>query len=247
MHVTTSAIVCAVRGHGEHGVVARLMTPDHGLVAGFVPGGRSRQMRPVLMPGNLVAATLRARTESQLPALAVELNRSRAGLHGEPLAATAIEWATALAAAALPESQPYPAIHAALDGLLAAIEAAPAARGWAGALVRYELLLLSELGFGLDLTSCVASGATEGLAFVSPKSGQAVSRAAGEPYAARLLPLPAFLLQGGEAGWEEIVAGLSLTGHFLERDLFADRRGSDVLAARGRLVERIRRLAHPRA
>lgn len=245
MHLTTLAIVCATRAHGEHGVVARLMTPDHGLVAGYVPGGRSRQMRPVLMAGNIVAARLNARTESQLPSLAVELTHSRAGLHGEPLAAAAIEWATALAAAALPESLPYPLLHAALDGLLAAIEAAPAARGWAGALVRYELLLLSELGFGLDLASCAATGATDDLAFVSPKSGQAVTRDAGAPYSARLLPLPRFLLNGGEAGWEDIVAGLRLTGHFLERDMLGDRRGQDVLAARARLVERIRRLAPP--
>jgi DNA repair protein RecO (recombination protein O) len=245
MHVTTTAIVCAIRAHGEHGVVARLMTPAHGLVAGYVPGGRSRKMRPALMAGNLVAATLSARTETQLPSLAVELTHSRAGLHGEPLAAAAIEWSTALAAAALPESQPYPSIHAALDGLLAAIEAAPAARGWAGALVRYELLLLTELGFGLDLSACAATGDTDDLVFVSPKSGQAVSRAAGAPYAGRLLPLPRFLHDGGEAGWGDIVAGLTLTGHFLERDLLGDKRGADVLAARERLVDRIRRLAAP--
>ncbi|HEY0271016.1 MAG TPA: DNA repair protein RecO C-terminal domain-containing protein [Sphingomonas sp.] len=242
MHVTTSAIVCATRAHGEHGVVVRLMTPAHGLVAGYVAGGRARATRPVLMAGNLVAATLRARTDTQLPSLAVELTHSRAGLHGEPLAAATIEWSTALAAAALPESQPYPSIHAALDGLLAAIEAAPAARGWAGALVRYELLLLSELGFGLDLTACAAGG---DLAFVRRKSGQAVSREAGAPYAHRLLPLPAFLLAGGEAGWDDILAGLALTGFFLERDLLGDRRGGDVLAARARLVQRIGRLARP--
>ena len=166
-------------------------------------------------------------------------------LHGEPLAAAAIEWSTALAAAALPESLSYPAIHAALDGVLAAIEAAPAARGWAGALVRYELLLLSELGFGLDLSARMAAGADETLAYVSPKSGRAVSRAAGARHAARLLALPRFLLDGGEADWDEIVAGLRLTGFFLERDLLGDKRGGNVLAARARLVQRFGRVAHP--
>jgi DNA repair protein RecO (recombination protein O) len=245
MHVSTIAIVCAVRAHGEHGVVARLMTPAGGLMSGYAPGGRSRRLRPALIAGNIVAAEFRARTETQLPSLTVELTHSRAGLHGEPLAAAAIEWSTALTAAALPESQPYPAIYAALDGLLAAIEAAPAARGWAGALVRYELLLLSELGFGLDLTSCAATGVTDDLAWVSPRSGQAVSRAAGAPYAGRLLPLPRFLIDGGAADWADILDGLAITGLFLERDLLGDKRGGDVLAARGRLVDRIDRVARP--
>jgi DNA repair protein RecO (recombination protein O) len=243
MHIAATAIVCAVRAHGEHGTIARLMTPDDGLLAGYVRGGRSRRLRPALMPGNIVSAEFRARSEDQLASLTIELTHSRAGLHEEPLPAAAIEWSTALAATALPEGQPYPAIHAALDGLLAAIEAAPAARGWAGALVRYEMLLLSELGFGLDLASCAATGDTADLAWVSPKSGQAVSRAAGAPYAARLLPLPAFLLAGGEADWPDVLSGLVLTGFFLERDLLAGKRGGDVLAARERLVDRIRRLA----
>lgn len=241
MHILATAIVCAVRSHGEHGAVARLLTPDDGLQPGYVRGGHARRLRPVLMPGNLVAAEFRARSEEQLAALTVELVHSRAGLFSEPLPAAAIEWATALAAIALPEGQPYPAIHAALDGLLAAIEAAPAARGWAGALVRYELLLLSELGFGLDLAACAATGDAEDLAFVSPKSGQAVSRTAGAPYADRLLPLPGFLLEGGEAGWDDIGDALRLTGFFLERDLLTGRQ-HDVLAARERLVDRVRRL-----
>src|SRR5262249_44752849 len=132
--------------------------------------------------------------------LTVELVHSRAGLFAEPLPAAAIEWVTALTAVALPGGVPMPRLFTALDGVLGAIEAAPSARGWAGALVRYELLLLSELGFGLDLASCAATGAVEDLAWVSPKSGQAVSRAAGAPYADRLLPLPRFLLSGGDAG-----------------------------------------------
>ncbi len=242
MHLAVTAIVCAVRAHGEHGAVARLLTPDNGLLAGYVRGGHSRRLRPTLLPGNLVAAEYRARSEEQLASLTVELVHSRAGLFAEPLPAAAIEWVTALTATALPEGLPVPRLYTALDGVLGAIEAAPSARGWAGALVRYELLLLSELGFGLDLASCAATGNADDLAWVSPKSGQAVSRAAGEPYAAKLLPLPSFLLAGGEAGWPDVRDALRLTGFFLERDLLGQNRAG-VLDARERLVTRVRRLA----
>lgn len=242
MHLLANAIVCAVRAHGEHGAVARLLTPADGLQPGYVRGGHSRRLRPILLPGNLVAAEYRARSEEQLASLTVELVHSRAGLFAEPLPAAAIEWATALTATALPEGLPMPRLYTALDGVLGAIEAAPSARGWAGALVRYELLLLSELGFGLDLATCAATGSENDLAWVSPKSGQAVSRAAGEPYKAKLLPLPRFLLAGGEADWGEVREALRLTGFFLERDLLSGARAG-VLDARERLVTRIGRLA----
>ena len=240
MHIEAQAIVCAVRAHGEHGAIVRALTPDGGLMAGYVRGGRSRRLKPVLVPGNLIRADYRARTSEQLPALTVELVESRAGLLSEPLPAAAIDWATALTAAALPEAQPYPPLYAALDGVLAAVVAAPAARGWAAALVRYELLLLSELGFGLDLSACVATGARDDLAFVSPKSGGAISRAAGEGYRDRLLPLPAFVREGGAGEWGDLLDGLRLTEFFLERDLLQGR-AADVLAARERLVDRLKR------
>lgn len=238
--LATSAIVCSLRQHGEHGAIARLLTPDHGLIAGYVRGGRSRAMRPVLLPGNSVAATFRARTEEQLASLTVELAHSRAPLHAEPLPAAAIDWACALTAIALPEGTPYPALHSALDGVLGAVEAAPAARGWAVALVRYELLLLAELGFGLDLTRCAATGDATDLAFVSPRSAAAVSRVGAVGYESLLLPLPPFLLEGGTGEWGQILDGLRLTGFFLERSILTDWR-ADVLAARERLVERLKR------
>lgn len=238
--LATPAIVCSLRQHGEHGAIARLLTPDDGLIAGYVRGGRSRAMRPVLLPGNSVAATFRARTEEQLASLTVELAHSRAPLHAEPLPAAAIDWACALTAIALPEGTPYPALHSALDGVLGAVEAAPAARGWAVALVRYELLLLAELGFGLDLTRCAATGDATDLAFVSPRSAAAVSRAGAVGYESLLLPLPSFLLEGGTGEWGQILDGLRLTGFFLERSILADWR-ADVLAARERLVERLKR------
>jgi DNA repair protein RecO (recombination protein O) len=170
----------------------------------------------------------------------VELTHSRAPLHAEPLAAAAIEWATALAATALPEAQPYPRLHSALDALLNAIEAAPSASGWGAALVQYEVLMLAELGFGLDLETCAISGSNDDLVAVSPRSGRAVSAAEAEPYASQLLRLPRFVREGGTASWRDIVDGLALTGHFLMRDLLTDR--SAVLGdARARLVERLRR------
>ncbi|MGK2910451.1 MAG: DNA repair protein RecO [Sphingobium sp.] len=239
-HLTTPAIICAVRHHGEHGAIVRAMTPRHGLVSGYVRGGRSRQVRPVLQPGNIVQAEFRTRTPDQLASLTVEMIHSRAPLLAEPLPAAAIDWTCALTAAALPEENAYPALHDALDGVLTAIEAAPAARGWAVALCRYELLLLTELGFGLDLDQCTVTGSRDDLAYVSPKSAAAVSRAAAAGYEARLLPLPPFLSAGGQAEWPDILNGLTLTGHFLERLILTDRR-RDVLAARERLVERLKR------
>ncbi|HEY6047959.1 MAG TPA: DNA repair protein RecO [Sphingomicrobium sp.] len=240
MRVESKAIVCALRSHGEHGAVVRLMTPESGLVAAYVRGARGRRMRPVLIAGNAVQAQLSARTEAQLPQATVELVHSRGPLLSEPLPAAAIEWVTTLTAAGLPEGQPYPRLYEALEGLLDAIEAAPSAAGWGAALVRYELLLLAELGFGLDLERCAVSGSNDNLVAVSPRSGRAVSAAEAEPYAGNLLPLPPFVREGGQADWSEIAQGLELTGHFLSRDILADR-SKPLIEARARLVDRLRR------
>jgi DNA repair protein RecO (recombination protein O) len=240
MRISTPAIVVALRPHGEHGAIVRLMTPDHGLQACYVRGARGRRLRPVLLPGNQVEATLAARTEAQLAQATVELVHSRAPLLQEPLPAAAIDWVSALTATALPEGQHYPRLYQALDGLLAAIEAAPSASGWGAALVRYELLLLAELGFGLDLERCAVSGSNDELVAVSPRSGRAVSAAEAEPYAGKLLALPRFIRDGGTAPWSDILDGLRLTGHFLVRDIVTDR-SAPVGEARMRLVERLRK------
>ena len=197
-------------------------------------------MRPVLVPGNLVQARLRSRTEEQLAHAEVELTHSRAPLLTEPLPAAAIEWVTALTATALPEAQPYERLYDAVDALLALIEAAPSALGWAGSLVRYELLLLAELGFGLDLESCAVSGSNDNLVAVSPRSGRAVSAAEAEPYSGRLLPFPQFLRGGGDPSWMEIEQGLRLTGHFLEREILTGRAAA-LGEARSRLTDRLLR------
>ncbi|HVJ70763.1 MAG TPA: DNA repair protein RecO [Sphingomicrobium sp.] len=242
MRFTTPAIVVALRPHGEHGAIIRLMTPEHGLQAAYVRGARGRHLRPVLVPGNQVEATLSARTDTQLAQGVIELVHSRGPLLQEPLPAAAIDWIAALTAIALPEGQPYPRLYQALDGLLAAVEAAPSASGWGAALVRYEMLLLAELGFGLDLEKCAVSGANDDLVAVSPRSGRAVSGAEAKPYVGKLLPLPRFIVEGGTASWPEILDGLALTGHFLLRDLVTDR-SAPVAESRNRLCERLRKAA----
>jgi DNA repair protein RecO (recombination protein O) len=210
VHIETQAILCAIRGHGEHGAIVRALTPADGIQAGYVRGGRSRRLRPVLIAGNLVQADFRARTDEQLAHLTLEIVHSRAFLFSEPLAAAGLEWATALTAAALPEGQPYPNLYEGLTGLLGAIEAAPSARGWSAALVSYELLLLGELGFGLDSEELLA------------------------------LP-PTLAARDRTPDWAAIREGLRVTGHFLARDLLIDRHAR-ILAARERLVERLKRM-----
>ena len=148
MHLRAPAILLSARQHGETAVVARLLTEESGVVAGYVAGGRGRRLRPVVIPGNLVEVDLRARSDSQLPFAKLELVESRGPWLGEPLPAAAIGWACALTATVLPERQAYPSLWSALGGLLSAICHAPSARGWARALVGYEILLLREMGYG---------------------------------------------------------------------------------------------------
>lgn len=151
MHFRAPALVCASLAHGESAAIARLLTAEYGLVGAYVAGGRGRQLRPVLIPGNTLDAEVRSRSESQLPFARVELAKSRAPWLAEPLPAAAIGWVTALSAAVLPERQPFPALYEALEGVLEAICVAPSARGWALGLVRYEVLLLRELGYGVSV------------------------------------------------------------------------------------------------
>ena len=143
------AIVCSGRPHGETAVIARLLTADRGLVGAYIAGGRGRQLRPIVLPGNLVEAEVRSRSDNQLPFGRLELLQSRGPWLSEPLPAAGIAWVTALTAAALPERQPFPRLFEALDALLTAITVAPSARGWAVPMLSYEVLLLRELGYGV--------------------------------------------------------------------------------------------------
>ncbi len=236
-------IVLAGRRHGEAALVVSLLTRDHGRHAGLVHGGGSGRARGTYQPGNRVSAHWRARLEEHLGTYRCELEVAEAArLLDDPMRLAALASACALLEAGLPERAPHPALY---QDMLALIEALSGA-DWGRNYVAWEVALLSELGFGLDLSACAATGATEGLAYVSPKSGRAVSLSAGAPWHDRLLPLPRFLVaptgpaEPGEGA--EILAGLRLTGHFLEVHLFgAANRGPP--AARRRLFERLRRAA----
>ncbi len=151
MQISASAIVCSVRNHGESGAIVRAFAGEEGMLAGYVQGARGRHLRPVLIPGNVIKGEWRVRVSGQLASLVAEPLYSRAHLLSEPLAIAAIDWVTALTAATLPEGHPYPRLHSALDGLLSAIELAPAARVWAGAVAQYETLLLAELGYAEEV------------------------------------------------------------------------------------------------
>lgn len=216
-----SGIVVGVRRHGETGVILEVLTRHHGRHAGFVPGGRSRRLRPVLQPGNGVELAWRSRVEDQLGAFTVEPLRQRAAaIMASAAALHAVQHLSALVRL-LAEREPHEALHDRLDALLDTLDSAAAT---SAAMARFELIMLRELGFGLDLTRCAASGSLEDLAYVSPKSGRAVSATAGLPYADRLLALPGFLRGDAiAASPEDLAAGFRLTGFFLERDVFEPR------------------------
>jgi DNA repair protein RecO (recombination protein O) len=216
------ALVVALAPHGEHAVVARFLSADQGLVAAYVQGGRGRKLRPVLQIGNRVALDLVTKSAGQLAFATVHpLGTNMAMMHG-PAALALVDYLASLAAACLPEGESQPRLFPLFDALFSGAAAGAAMVDVGPALVRLELALLAELGIGLDLTSCAATASTSDLAFVSPKSRQAVSRGAGEPWAAKLLPLPAFLLGAGNADAAAIADGLALTGHFFARDVLHD-------------------------
>lgn len=231
------AVVLDVRPHGEAGAVVTLLTEAHGRHAGLAKGGASRAQAALWQPGNLVEAKWVARLADQLGALSGELVHAAAALAMEdPLALAVLRAATGVAEGALPEREPHPRVFRGLVALVAAL-----ARGAEQAvpeLVRWEADLLAELGYGLDLARCAVTGTQEELAFVSPRTGRAVSAGAAGEWRDRLLPLPAFLLGQGPSGPAEWLAGLRLTGHFLARDVFGSHH-RPLPAAREMLVDRI--------
>ncbi|WP_374446942.1 DNA repair protein RecO [Stella sp.] len=241
MEWAEDAFVLVARRHGEADAVASVLTRGHGRWSGLVHGGAGRRAGPVFQPGNRIAARWRARLDDQLGTLTGELVLGHAArLLADPDRLAALVAAAAVADAALPEREPHP--HA-FDGMADLLTRLDADAGWAAAYVRWEVDLLAELGFGLDLARCAVTGTTEGLRWVSPRTGRAVSEAAGRPYADRLLPLPAFLRGPGAAVPADVLDGLRLTGHFLDGHVFAALGRGGAPAARGRLVDRIVRLA----
>ena len=237
MDWTDDGIVLAARRHGESALVLSLLTRAHGRHAGLVRGGAGRRGRALYEPGNRLHATWKARLTEHLGSYVCELVAAdAAALLDDAGRLAALSSACALVEVALPEREPHPNAYEGLGALIQALSQP----NYVTEYVRWELALLTELGFGLDLASCAATGANDDLAYVSPKSGRAVSAAAAEPYRQRLLPLPRFLIAPVEPAAREVAEGLRLTGHFLAEHVFAHRQGG-APAARERLVERLAR------
>lgn len=245
MEWSDQGVVLSARALGDANAIVELLTRGHGRHLGLVRGGRSRRMRPLLQPGNFVAATWRARLSDHLGTLTVELLEARAAyVFDDPQALAALGSLCELSRL-LAEREPHPAVFEAAMLVLRALDDPEV---WPSLLVRWELSLLRELGFGLDLRSCAATGGLDELIFVSPRSGRAVSAGAGADYAAKLLSLPPFLVANDEAtiGSADISAGFRLTGYFLERHVLSPR-GMPLPAARDRLMALLSALgAHAR-
>jgi DNA repair protein RecO (recombination protein O) len=233
MQWSDEGIILGVKRHGETSVIADVLTRDHGRYLGLVRGGRSRVQRPVLQAGNSVAAVWRARIEDHLGGFVLEPVKLRAAsIMDDPFRLAGLMTLTALAQL-LPEREAHRRLH---DASLLVLEQLEADGVWPALLVRWEMGLLEELGFGLDIAQCAATGAREGLAYVSPKTGRAVSLEAGEPWKDRLLALPSFLAaEGGSPDRADIQAGFKLTGYFLERHVMGPR-GVAMPEARDRVL-----------
>jgi DNA repair protein RecO (recombination protein O) len=238
MEWSDEGVVLAVRAHGETAAVAEIFTRAHGRHLGLVHGGRSRRLRPVLQIGNHVDATWKARLADSLGHYNVELRQGFAAPLMEDAPALAAMTSMASLARLLPERDPHPNLF---EITLFVLGFLGDAEVWPALVVRWELALLDELGFGMDLATCAATGTTSDLIYVSPKSGRAVSAEAGEPYKDRLLALPGFLRAGsaGAASRDDIVAGFALTGHFLEARALIPHALS-LPEARGRLLSYLR-------
>ena len=222
MEWTDEGVILGVRPHGETSVVLELFTRQHGRHLGLVHGGRSRKLRPILQTGNHVDATWKGRLAEHLGHATLELRRSYASdAMQEPLSLAGLSSIAALAHL-VPERDPHPNLYEITLFVLGFLDDATV---WPALYVRWELALLEELGFGLDLKTCAATGARFDLVYVSPKTGRAVSRAAGLPFKDRLLALPGFLTveRPAEVTQAAILAGLALTGHFLETRLYHPR------------------------
>jgi DNA repair protein RecO (recombination protein O) len=230
-------IVLMARPHGENDAILSLLTRGHGRAAGLLRGGQGRRWRGLVQPGNRVRVRWRARLAEHLGSYTCELDRAEAGaLLDEPSRLAALTAACALVEVALPERAPHPRLFDAFRRLLDALPG----DDWAAHYVRWEIELLAELGFGLDLTCCATTGRTDELAFVSPRTGRAVSTDGAGIWRDRLLALPAFLVEpGGTPPAADVLAGLELAGHFLLREAF-EPIGQPLPPARTRLIDRLR-------
>jgi len=233
-------VLLSMRPHGEAAAIIEVFTAAHGRHAGVVRGGASRKMAALLQPGAQVEVTWRARLEDHIGAYTVEPVQSRAGLLADRLGLAGLNSICALLLVALPERVAHPMLWHATMAVLAALETDP---DWPALYLRWEMLLLEELGFGLDLTRCAVTGTREDLAYVSPRTGRAVSRAGAGDWAGRLFPLPLCLLGQGPATRAEVGQSLVITGHFLDRELSTLRQGRPLPEARARLLALLAKIA----
>ena len=233
------AALLAVRPFGETSVIVEVFSEEHGRDSGVVRGGTSRKMAPILQPGAQLSVTWKARLDSHLGSFTVEPLRSRsAAAMGDRLALAGLNAVCSLLSMVLPERESHAPLYHRTVSLLDLLGQGDV---WPLAYLRWEQALLEEMGFGLDLTRCAATGTTEGLAYVSPKTGRAVSEAGAGEWADRLLPLPPVLAGTGEAGNAEVVRALGTTGYFIEHRLIRSLGDKDVPAARQRLIDAIAR------
>jgi DNA repair protein RecO (recombination protein O) len=232
-------VLLAMRPHGETAAIIEVLTAAHGRHAGVVRGGASRRMAASMQPGTGLQLEWRARLDDHIGTFTVEPLRSRAHLLQDRFALAGLLSVCALLRVALPEREPHPELWTVSLALFDALGSVD----WPGIYVRWELRLLEELGFGLDLSACAVTGATEGLAFVSPKTGRAVTRAAAGDWADRLLPMPAGLLSVEPLPLAAVVEGLALTGFFLDRGLRPVLQDRPLPEARARLVDFMARQA----
>lgn len=230
--------VLARRPHGESAVILDVLTDLHGRHSGLVPGGASQRRAAMLQPGTRLDLRWRARRDDQLGTFAAEPVRLRSGLMLDPLALAGLNAICSLLVFTLPERDPHPVLARDTERLLDLMETGA---DWGPDYLRWELRLLDEMGFGLDLAACAVTGAREGLAYVSPKSGRAVSREGAGTWADRLLPLPGLLGGSGDNRGQGLAEGLAITGHFLDSRVAAELVGRPVPAARQRLVDRLLR------
>lgn len=228
----------SVRKHGETSVIIDVFTQDHGRHAGVVRGGTSRKIAPILQPGAQLDVTWRARLEEHIGSYTVEPLRSRATILSDRTALSGLNAITALLGFALPERESHPALY---DRTQAMLDLLGVNAAWPTAYLKWELALLDDLGFGLDLSECAVTGARDDLAYVSPKTGRAVSAEGAGEWADRLLPLPPELLGVGDGSLENVLDGLVTTGHFLTRGVAHALGDKPLPEARARFVDRLKR------
>lgn len=238
-----TGILLTSRKHGESSAILEVFTAEHGRHLGVLRGGASRRAAPMLQPGAQLDLAWRARLEDHMGAYSAEPLRSRAAALGDREALAGLNAVTGLLAFCLPERESHPLLYRRTEALLDLLGDREL---WPLAYLRWELALLDEMGFGLDLSACAVTGATESLAYVSPKTGRAVTAEGAGEWADRLLPLPPVLLGRGEAGDAEILRAFGTTGHFLETRLAPELRDRPLPAARAQFVARFaRRIAPP--